>query len=66
MIKFNKNNGTIEPFTIILSNRNQEHLGEIVNTESVNFTGNFNSADELSFTVHKFVNAGAAAGSVLF
>lgn len=56
MIKFNKNNGTIEPFTIILSNRNQEHLGEIVNTEAVNYTGNFNSADELSFTVHKFVN----------
>lgn len=53
MIKFNKNNGTIEPFTIILANRNQEHLGEIVNTEGVNFTGNFNAADELSFTVHK-------------
>ena len=56
MIKFNKNNGTIEPFTIILSNRNQEHLGEIVNTEAVNFTGNFNSADELSFTVNKIMN----------
>ena len=56
MIKFNKNNNTIEPFTIILSNRNQEHLGEIVNTESVNFTGNFNSADELSFTVNKFMD----------
>ena len=48
MIKFNKNNNTIEPFTIILSNRNQEHLGEIVNTEGVNFTGNLNSANELS------------------
>lgn len=56
MIKFNKNNGTIEPFTIILSNRNQDHLGEIVNTEAVNYTGNFNSADELSFTVNKIMN----------
>ena len=56
MIKFNKNNNTIEPFTIILSNRNQEHLGEIVNTEGVNFTGNLNSANELSFTVNKMMN----------
>jgi len=53
MIKFNKNNGTIEPFTIILTNRNQEYLGEIVNTEAVNFTGNLNAADELSFNVNK-------------
>lgn len=56
MIRFNKNNGTIEPFTIILANRNQEHLGEIVNTEAVNFTGNFNAADELSFTVNKMMD----------
>ena len=54
MIKFSKNNGMIEPFTIILSNRNQEFLGEIINTQGVNFTGNFNSADELSFSVDKF------------
>ena len=56
MIKFNKNNGTIEPFTIILANRNQEHLGIIVNTEGVNFTGNLNAADELSFTVNKMMD----------
>lgn len=53
MIKFNKNNNMIIPFTILLSNRNQEILGEIVNTSAVNFTGHFNSANELSFTVYK-------------
>ena len=53
MIKFNKNNNMIIPFTILLANRNQDILGEIVNTSGVNFTGNFNAADELSFTVNK-------------
>ena len=56
MIQFNKNNNMIEPFTIILTNRNQEFLGEIVNTSNMNFTGNFNAADELSFDVHKIVD----------
>ena len=56
MIKFNKNGGTVEPFTIILSNRNQEWLGQISNLNNVNFTGNFNAADELSFSVNKIVD----------
>lgn len=56
MIKFNKNNNMIIPFTILLANRNQDILGEIVNASGVNFTGNLNTADELSFTVNKTLN----------
>ena len=56
MIKFNKNNNQIEPFTVILCNRNQESLGQIVNISNMNFKGNLNSANELSFEVHKTVD----------
>lgn len=56
MIKFDKNGGTVQPFTIILSNRNHDLLGQIFNTNNVNFTGNLNAADELSFSVNKIID----------
>lgn len=45
-------------YHIILSNRNMAHYGEIQNIDqsTVNVNLNFNSADELSFTVYKTLN----------
>lgn len=55
MVHFTFDNGTVEPYTIILSTRDYTHLGQIcnINPESVNSNCNLNSADELSFEVYK-------------
>lgn len=47
-----------EPFTIYLARHNHERLGQIINidNDSVTFVGNLNSACELSFTVHKYMD----------
>lgn len=47
-----------EPFTIYLAHHNHERIGQIANidTDSITFVGNFNSACELSFTVHKYMD----------
>lgn len=46
---------SVQDYHIILSTRNMTHLGEIQNIdqESISINENFNSANELSFTVYK-------------
>ena len=46
---------SVQDYHIVLSTRNLTHLGEIQNIdqESINIVENFNSANELSFTVYK-------------
>lgn len=53
-LQFDKNNN-VEDFTIVLSKRNFEHFGEIVNIkrDSITSKNNMNSADEMSFEVYK-------------
>ena len=52
------NNGTVEQFTLVLSQRDQTHLGQIINIkkETLNVTQNLNDADELSFEVCKVLD----------
>ena len=42
-------------FTVVLSTRSHEHLGALgnVDTDSITYTANLNSADELSFKIYK-------------
>ena len=46
---------SVQNYHIVLSTRNMTHLGEIQNIdqESISINENFNSANELSFTVYK-------------
>lgn len=52
MINFNEYN-KVDEFTIILSNRNYRHYGQLNNIDGIVYKCNLNSADELSFQVHK-------------
>lgn len=52
MIKFDKYN-KVQDFTLVLSNRNYKHHGQLHNIENLVYKRNLNSADELSFQVHK-------------
>ena len=56
MIKINTDNGTVEQFTVILSGRNHNHYGEILNITDMRYTANLNASNELCFTVHKYTN----------
>ena len=53
MIDLTFDNGTVERFTLVLSQRDYTHLGQITNVEKVKFKANLNAADELSFEVYK-------------
>ena len=53
MIDLTFDNGTVERFTLVLSQRDYTHLGQITNVEGMKFKANLNAADELSFEVHK-------------
>lgn len=53
MININFNNGTVEDFTIVLSDRSHCHKGQIVNADDFVYKANLNSANEISFTVYK-------------
>jgi hypothetical protein len=55
MIKFDENNKAQE-FTIVLSNRNYKHYGQLNNVDNITYKGNLNSADEISFQIHKVTN----------
>ena len=55
-IKINHANGSVENFTIVLSTRNHKHLGEIINVSNVKYTANLNAANELYFTLTKYVD----------
>lgn len=56
MINFTYDNGTIEPYTIVLVQRDYTKLGQISNISHFKYTGNLNSANEISFNVNKFFN----------
>ena len=49
---------SVQDYHIVLSTRNMTHLGEIQNIDqdSISINDNFNSANELSFTVYKELN----------
>lgn len=55
-IKFDLLNNP-EPPTIVLANRNGNKLGQLkVNTDTIDLKGKFNDANELSFTVNKYID----------
>lgn len=53
MINIDFDNGIVEDFTIVLSDRSLSQKGQIVNISDFVCKENLNSADEISFTVHK-------------
>ena len=53
MIDLTFDNGTVEQFTLVLSQRDYTHLGQLSNVANLKFKANLNSADELSFDVYK-------------
>ena len=56
MIDLSFDNGTVEQFTLVLSQRDYTHLGQISNVEHLKFSGNLNAANEFSFEVHKYLD----------
>ena len=56
MIKIDFVNGTVEDFTVVLSNRNLEKQGQILNVQDFSYKENLNSANEISFSVYKEVD----------
>lgn len=56
MIKIDYINGTIEDFTVVLSNRNLDKQGQILNVQDFHYKGNLASAHEISFSVYKYVD----------
>ena len=56
MINIDINNGVLEDFTIILSDRSQNLKGQIKNIDEVVYRANLNSANEISFLVYKKVD----------
>lgn len=54
MAKIRFKNNRVEDYTIVLSNRSHQHLGQLSGIKSVKSNGNMNSANEISFTVYKY------------
>lgn len=46
--------GVIDSYTIVLSRRNHDKLGQLVNIENIVSKINLNAANEISFTVYKY------------
>lgn len=44
----------LENPTLILENRNFDNYGNIINYTDFHYKDNFNSPNEISFTIHKF------------
>ena len=53
MVNLSFDNGTVEQFTIVLSQRDYTHLGQLSNIRNLKFGGHLNAADEISFEVCK-------------
>ena len=53
MINIINNENIVEPLTIVLCNRDYTHIGQLSNISNTKYTGNLNSANELSFVVNK-------------
>lgn len=56
MINIDYVNGTVEDFTVVLSNRNLDKQGQILNIQDFVYKANLNSANEISFSVYKEVD----------
>ena len=56
MPKIDYVNGTVEDFTVVLSNRNLDKQGQILNVQDFRCKGNLNSAQEISFSIHKYAD----------
>ena len=56
MINIDFINGTVEDYTVVLSNRNYEKQGQILNVQDFDYKGNLNSANEISFSVYKEID----------
>ena len=56
MPKIDYINGTVEDFTVVLSNRNLDKQGQILNVQDFRCKGNLSSAQEISFSVYKYVD----------
>ena len=53
MAKVKFKNGRVEDYTIVLSTRDKRHLGQLYGLKGITYSGNMNSANEMSFTVYK-------------
>ena len=53
MIDLSFDNGTVEQFTVVLSQRDYTHLGQLSNIRKMRCANNLNSANEFSFEVCK-------------
>lgn len=53
MINIINNENIVEPLTIVLCNRDYTHIGQLSNISNIKYTGNLNSANELSFVINK-------------
>lgn len=47
-------NEKIEDYTIVLSNRSHQHIGQLYGLKGIGHCGNLNSANELCFDVYKY------------
>lgn len=56
MINIINNENIVEPLTIVLCNRDYTHIGQLSNVSNIKYTGNLNSANELSFIVDKIAD----------
>ena len=56
MINIDYINGTAEDYTIVLTNRNLDKQGQILNVQDFDYKGNLNSAHEISFSVYKEID----------
>lgn len=56
MIKIDFFNGITEDFTVVLANRNLDKQGKISNISDFVYSAKLNSADEISFSVYKYLN----------
>lgn len=56
MINIDYVNGTVEDFTVVLSNRNLEYKGQILNIDDFIYHPHMNVADEISFSVYKEID----------
>ena len=54
-IEFDENNIVTIP-TLILQNRNFDSIGSIPNAFDLTYKENFNSANEISFTIYKYID----------
>ena len=53
MIDLSFDNGTVEQYTLVLAQRNLEHLGALSNVQHIKLKKNLNAPDELSFDIYK-------------